>query len=272
MNTKVKFWAVLLLGLVALGLSVPMIMAAAPANDTIGGATSVTIAYSETLDTTEATTDADDAQLNTNCGAPATDASVWYTLEGTGLGVVVDVSASDYTAGVIIGTGTPGALNLVACGPDGVFFFAEAGTTYYILAFDDQGDGGGNGGTLEISITDAPPPPSVDFSVNPRGQFNSKTGTATISGQYTCTSGDFIEVYVDAYQRVGRGYVVGYGGFFDYETCDGQPRAWSAEVFPQFGIFKGGKTLTATISFSCNNFDCASGYVEQTIQLAAKKK
>ena len=52
------------------------------------------------LVTTGATTDADDAQLNTTCGAPATDASVWYSLQGSGKGVVADVSSSDYSAGV----------------------------------------------------------------------------------------------------------------------------------------------------------------------------
>lgn len=270
MNTKVKFWAVLLLGMVALGLSVPMIMAAAPANDTIGGATSVTIGYSETLDTTEATTDADDAQLNTNCGAPATDASVWYMLVGTGEGVIVDVSASDYGAGILVGTGTPGSLDIVACGPDGVGFFAETGTTYYILAIDDQLDGGGNGGTLVITFSEIPPPPSLDISVNPYGKFNSKAGTATISGQYTCTDGDFIELYVDARQRVGRGYVLGSGSFFDVGTCDGEPHAWSAEVFPQYGVFKGGKSMTVSVAYSCGLFECSIGYVEQTVQLRGK--
>jgi hypothetical protein len=271
MNNKVRLFAFLFLGLGVLALFAPVALAAAPANDTIGGATPVTIGYSELLDTTEATTDADDAQLNTNCGAPATDASVWYTLVGTGEGVLVNVSESDYTAGVLVGIGTPGALDIVACGPDGVAFLAEAGTTYYILAIDDQADGGGNGGNLSISFSEIPPPPSLEISVNPYGNFNSKTGTATISGQYTCTDGDFIEVFVDAYQRVGRGYVLGSGSFFDFDTCDGEPHAWSAEIYPQFGIFKGGKALTISFAFSCGAFECSEGYVEQTVQLRGKK-
>ena len=63
----------------------------------------MTIGFSEVLDTTEATTDADDAQFNASCGAPATDASVWYTLVGTDEVVIVDVSGSDYSAGVLVG-------------------------------------------------------------------------------------------------------------------------------------------------------------------------
>src|SRR5262245_31008634 len=71
--------------------------AAAPANDTFEGAVSAPLGFSQMLDTTEATTDEDDAQLN-QCGGSATDASVWYaiTLASEGY-VVVDVSQSDYS-------------------------------------------------------------------------------------------------------------------------------------------------------------------------------
>ena len=84
---------------------------------------------------------ADDAQQNVSCGAPATDASVWYVLEGTDEGVVVDVSQSDYSAGVLVGVGTQGNLETVTCGSGAAAFFAAAGTTYYVLAIDDQEDG-----------------------------------------------------------------------------------------------------------------------------------
>jgi hypothetical protein len=44
-------------------LGVQPAFAAAPGNDTIGGATAASIGFSQVLDTTQATTDADDAQL-----------------------------------------------------------------------------------------------------------------------------------------------------------------------------------------------------------------
>ena len=70
------------------------------------------------LDTTQATTDGDDAQLNASCGAPATDASVWYAFTAASdIGVVVDVSQSNYSAGVLVGVGSQGNLQTVACGP-----------------------------------------------------------------------------------------------------------------------------------------------------------
>jgi hypothetical protein len=271
MKTIVKLFTVLVLTLSALGVSVPAAFAAPPNNDTFPNATLVTIGFSEVLNTTEATTDADDMQLNTNCGAPATDASVWYAIDGTDTGVIVDVSQSDYSAGVLVGEGTQGNLNLVTCGPGAVAFFAAAGTTYYVLAIDDQLNGDGlNGGQLNISFNEAPPPPTVDITVNRYGTFNSKTGTATISGTYTCTNGDFIEVDVEAHQNVGRFTIVGFGSFFDFGTCDGTSHSWMAEVFPQNGVFKGGKTLTLNFALSCGVFECSFDYAEQKVQLRGK--
>jgi len=272
MKTIVKLLTFPTLTLSALGVFAPAALAAPPTNDTFANAMPVALGFSEVLDTTEATTDADDAQLNELCGAPATDASVWYVLDGADAGVVVDVSQSDYSAGVLVGTGSQGSLEIVACGPGTVGFVAAAGTTYYVLAIDDQSDGAGNGGSLSISFNEAPPPPTVDIAVNRFGNFNAHTGIATISGAYTCTNGDLIDVFVDANQRVGRGSVFGSGFFSDSGTCDGAPHTWSAEVFPFNGRFAGGKTLTLTFAFSCGPFECAEGFVEQTVQLRGGPK
>ena len=246
--------------------------AAPPSNDTFGGATVASLGFSEQLDTTEATTDADDAQLNASCGAPATDASVWYELTAAADGgVVVDVSQSNYSAGVLVGTGTQGSLELVACGPGTVGFATVAGTTYYVLAIDDQLDGAGNGGTLQISFNEAPPPPTVDITVDPVGRFDPQTGAAVLTGTYTCSNADFIDVFVEARQAVGRFVVVGFFGFFDAGTCDGTPHSWSATVFGDNGTFAGGKAMTVTFAFSCGAFQCADDFVEQTVRLRGGK-
>jgi hypothetical protein len=267
MKTIIKLLAVLALALSALGVSAPAALAAPPTNDTFANAAPVALGFSEVLDTTEATTDVDDAQLNASCGAPATDASVWYALEGSDTQVVVDVSQSSYSAGVLVGEGSQGDLQTVACGPGAVAFFAAAGTTYYVLAIDAQFDGSGNGGSLSISFNEIPPPPTVEIALNRFGQVNAHTGIATISGTYTCTNGDFLEVFVNARQNVGRFSIFGSGFFFDFDTCDGVPHAWAADVFPQDGKFAGGKTMTVAFWFSCGPFQCADGFVEQTIQL-----
>jgi len=267
-STRLVLATALALG--ALGVSAPAALALAPSNDTFGGATAATLGFSEQLDTTEATTDADDAQLNASCGAPATDASVWYSFAGSDVGVVVDVSQSDYSAGILVGVGTQGNLDTVACGPGAVGFFAAAGTTYYVLAIDDQEDGGGNGGSLSISFNEAPPPPTVEINVNRFGTFNAHTGVATISGTYTCTDADFIDVFGDVRQSVGRFVILGSFEFFDVGTCDGTPHAWSAEVFAQNGKFAGGKAMTVTFAFACGAFECGEGFVEQTVRLRGK--
>jgi hypothetical protein len=98
----------------------------------------VTLGFSETLDTTDATTDVDDKQLLDTCGAPATDASVWNAYDGDGTRVAVDVRNSNYPAGVIVATGTQGNLETVECAPGLVCFDAEVRTRYYVLVFDDQ--------------------------------------------------------------------------------------------------------------------------------------
>ena len=135
-----------------------------------------------------------------------------------------------------------------------------------------KSDGGGNGGSLNISFSEAPPPPTADITVDPVGSFNARTGIATISGTYTCTNGDFIDVFVEARQIVGRFAVVGSGGFFDFGTCDGESRAWSAEVFPDNGRFAGGRAMTVAFSFSCGPFECVEGFAEQTVRLRGGKQ
>ena len=90
--------------------------AAPPSNDTFAGATAVNFGF-EARDTTEATTGADDAQLNT-CGAPATDASVWCAFHQPvdALMTVEVLTRSNYTPAVLVGVGTQGNLETVMCG------------------------------------------------------------------------------------------------------------------------------------------------------------
>ena len=249
-------------------------MAAPPGNDLISGARPASIGFSDVVDTTEATTDATDAQLNDSCGAPATDASVWYALTvSADSGVVIDTSASDYPAGVIVGVGTPGALDTVACGPGTVVLLASVGTTYYVLAIDDQSDGSGNGGTLGISFSPVPPPPTVEVTVDRQGSFDSSTGVATLRGSYTCTDADFIDISGEVAQPVGRFATIRGGfGFFEDGTCDGTSHRWTADVAPENGKFAGGKTLTVTFTFACGPFECADGFMEQTVKLNGGRK
>lgn len=252
-------------------------VAAPPANDVFSGSVEVSepLPFIYEQDTTEATTDADDAEINAFCGAPATDASVWFTYTPTtDLTVAISVEKANYSAGIYVVTGQPGQWQGVACGAPGVAFDAVAGTTYAILAFDFQEDGGGNGGDLILIVDEAPPPPSLAFSVNPTGTFNSRTGEATISGMVTCAAEDQSVLdagfQVELSQRVGRLIIRGYA--FDMIECDGASRPWTVVVSGENGLFKGGKAASVSIAYACGAFMCSDQFVESTVQLKGAKR
>jgi hypothetical protein len=261
-------------GLLLLSLNNGIALAVPPSNDTFAGATVVGSGFSETLDTTEATTDGDDAQLNSVCDigpAPTTNNSVWYAYTPiTDTTVIVDTSGSNFSSGILVGTGIQGNLSNVTCGPFAVSFFATAGTTYYVLAMDFNG---GNGGLLNISFNELQATTLDDFTVNKFGSVNTKTGVATISGSYTCSHGFFMQGSGNASQKVGRVATIrGSYGFSYSNTCDGLPHPWSGDAIPQSGKFAGGKSMTVTFGFTCGNLNCGFGFVERTVQLRSNSK
>jgi uncharacterized protein DUF6299 len=243
--------------------------AAPPANDTFAGAVTISaLPFSATLDTTEATTDAADANANVNCGAPATEASVWYAFTpSTAETVEVDVSASNYSAGVIVVTGSPGSFSLVSCGPGAVAFSATAGVTYYLLAFDDT-PGAPNGGTLQINVSEAQPPEAA-VTVEPTALVNTQTGVITASGTFTCANADFAFVDVTVSQHVGRFTITGFGEVVA-DPCDGQSHPWTLDVTGSNGRFAGGKATVDAFMFACGFFECATDEAVQDVRLRHK--
>jgi hypothetical protein len=264
--------AVAALVLATMVMSAGTALAVAPGNDVYGGRSVVgAIPFTDSLDTTEATTDSNDSEINATCGAPATDASVWYDVTAVADGgLAADVSSSTYSAGVIVATGSPGNWSLVACGPGAVGWTATAGTTYAILVFDDQADGAGNGGTLNLAIDAIPAPPTVDITVNRFAAFNSGTGSATVSGTLVCTGAEFAAVETSLSQRVGRFTIHGFGFGSSGAVCDGTVQTWTAEVLPENGTFAGGKAATVAVAFACGAFQCGIGYEERTVQLRGR--
>ena len=260
-----------IVAIASLGLAVP-VFAATPSNDLYANRTVVgAIPFAESLDTTEATTDADDSEMASQCGDPPTDASVWYEYTATSdAGFIVDTNSSTYSTGIFVATGSPGSFSLLTCNAGSVFVSTIAGETYAILVFDYQGDGGGNGGTLNIAIGEVPPPPVLDVTIASSGSFNAKTGVATIRGTLSCTGGDtegknFIDVQVQ--QTVGRSKFSGEG--FTTFACDGTAHTWSADVSSSTGKFAGGK---ATVSmFAVASGPGGSDFVEATMTVTLRK-
>jgi hypothetical protein len=237
-----------------------------PSNDTIEGAKAITaLPFEEVVDTTEATTDAEDAAVNTNCGAPATNGSVWYTLEaGDSPAYVVDVSKSDFTAGVIVATGTPGNLSILTCGPDSIGFEATVGETYYLMAFSDTPEV--VGGQLSFTVRESGPAPKVSMTVNDSGKAN-KSGTATISGTYTCDGeADFMVLQGQLQQQQADNTQV--RGFFEVTelTCGGT-FDWSVEVTPESGKFLRGLAATTALTAGCNAIGCNVYDTLEVVQL-----
>ena len=258
--------AVALLG--ASGLGAPA-FAAAPANDEVAGAVAVSLGDHITQDTTEATTTPADSDLNANCGAPVTTASVWYSYTAAADGgVIFDMSSSDYSGGFLVFEGSPTADSLITCGPGTVALFAAAGTTYNIMVIDDDLDGNlANGGNLVMDVTAAPPPPTVDVTVDPRAKVD-RNGTAWVTGHYSCTDADFVELGGQLTQTVGRFKINGFGFVFEEGTCDGASHSFTMPITADNGKFAGGKAASITFTFACGSFDCAFGFTEQKVMLS----
>ncbi|GAA2487675.1 DUF6299 family protein [Terrabacter carboxydivorans] len=266
----------LLVAIAAAALLAPLgatTASAAPTNDTLAGATTITsLPASVTQDTSTATTDSVDAAINQQCGAPATNGSVWFTYtDTTGKGLVVDLTGSSFSAGVAIVAGDPTAGGqLLACAPGVAAARGDAGTTYYVMAFSDTP--GVTGGNLVADFAEAPPAPEATVTVDPRATAY-KDGSVLLSGTYSCLNADGYssDVEGELVQQVGRVKIS--GSFFAYPLeCDGAVHSWSAVVTSQNGLFAGGKAANVTVAFACGLLDCATAFAEQRVQISRNGK
>ena len=263
--------ASVLLGFAALLPVAATAAAAPPVNDDAVGATTVgPVPFQLEQDTTEATTSAEETAFNDFCGAPTLEHGVWFTATAAADGTVVaDVTASNFSAGVLALSGEPGNLSPLLCGPGVISGPVSAGQTIYLLVFGD-GLSAETSGQLVLDLYTPPPPPDVSVTINPRGTVN-RAGVARVSGTVTCTSEDpegfLFDVYGSMRQNVGRFSVEGYFDSYQFTPCDGLTRPWSADVFGN-GKFAGGKAVTVALAFACGSFSCGEGYAEATIQLS----
>jgi hypothetical protein len=256
--------AALLTGIVLVGTAPGIALAAPPANDLPGGAIALSaIPVTITENTTEATVSTDDI----GCGAGGTDqATVWFTLTlASDTSVLVDAAGSDYSVGVNVFEGSADSNNLVTCVEGAAEFDAAAGTTYYLMFADIDGDAT-NGGSLSVSIDVAPPPLEVSLTVNPTGKVNQKIGEATISGTITCSrTADFSEVDVTLRQSIGRFTIHGFG--FDGPACGPTPTDWFVSVVGDNGRFGSGKATADVSAFACDGPSCGEASVLASVRL-----
>ena len=268
--------------LVAVGAGVPLAtpaFAAAPSNDDATGATvidaSTTFPINE--DTTEATTSAEETALNAGCGAPAVEHGVWFVTTPAAAGFfAVDVTQSDYSAGIMALSGTPGNFTVLACSPGTLSGPVDAGQTIYLMVFGDNLLGNGvTSGQLVLNIRPAVAPPTLDVTIDSFGSAD-KQGVAHIAGTVTCSSDDgqgtVFDVFGELRQRVGRATIVGQFDVGLFTPCDGTTQSWSADVVPFNGQFAGGRTASITGAFGCGTDQCNTSFLETTIQLRRNAK
>lgn len=269
-RSAISMFAVALASAVGVGTATSAL--AQPANDDPGGAVAITTVPSTiTQNTADATTSAAETALNAFCGAPTLAQGVWYQFTPTvSQDVAADVTGSDYSAGIMVLTGSPGNLTPTGiCGPGRVSGPVTAGQTYFLLIF---GDGGtpATSGNLVLNVSQTIPAPTITLTVNPRGTVD-KAGNANISGTVTCTStngsGTLFDVSGSLRQTIGRIFV---DGFFDtsvFSACDGTSVPWTAFVTGSNGKFAGGKAATVAVGFGCTD-SCSNAFVQATIQLS----
>jgi hypothetical protein len=213
---------------------------------------------------------------------------VWYSFTPpSGERYAADTVGSDYDTTLYVGTPDgSGGIDGIACNDDAVgvqsavAWDAVGGQTYLIMVGTCCGDGvvgeAGGGGSLVFHLDLAPPPPTIDLTVDARGSFT-KTGSAIIRGTIACTGtiqGDVTVqdttggmISVQASQRVGRRIISGDGSGFE-GPCTSTPTAWSIEVIGQNGKFAGGAVHVDAFANGCGPIECTEAAVSRTVRLA----
>ena len=257
-----RLFVTVMLAVGFLPLAAESASAAPPGNDEPNGAVVLTLGAEVEQDTTQATTNAQDAALNEGCGAPETNASVWYKYTSSvDRNVVLDMTSSDYSGGMLVFEGTPTIDSLVACGAGMVGINAEAGKTYYVMVISDTEV---NGGKLVLTLDKAPPPPKVHVTIARRGVAY-RGGAARVHGWYSCRYGDFAKLYGTLMQRAGRLKIP--GDIYKELGCNGVHRRWSARVVSATGIYARGRARVWVELDACGVFECRADTAKRRIRL-----
>jgi hypothetical protein len=239
--------------------------AAPPDNDEFTGAVAITFGTPVTEDTTEATLGTDDATLASNClFVPPTYKSVWfqYTPAVSG-GVAFDATASDYSTGLLVFEGTPSTNSLVSCNEGLAGAEMQAGQTYYVMAFADQADVGGN---LALSVRNAPTP-RAHLRLAKRGVAY-HGGAARLHGTYTCRHDEGgAEVDAHLFQRAGRLKIQADNGVFPLR-CNGVRHRWSLKMVSQVGTYVAGRSRASATITVCGVVTCTQAGDRHRVHLS----
>jgi hypothetical protein len=248
-------------------LSAAPAFAAAPGNDAIDNP--IVVAghpYTNTQDTTDATTGATDA----DCAGMGH--TVWYEYTPSAAGrLEANTFGSNYDTTLAVGTPDgSGGLDVIACNDDAgddlqsrVRWDADAGVTYLLQVGSFANS---PGGSLTFNLDDAPPfvPVELELTLDNTGRV-SKSGAATISGTVTCSGADWVYMEVQLSQRVGRFVYRAYGD--DVVECSDESGQWQIQLSASAGKLGPGKADVLLFAGACNEEDCEFVEIERTIQL-----
>ena len=210
---------------------------AQPGNDDFDSPTPIpSLPFTDTLDTSQATTANDDPDCAGN------GHTVWYVFSPAGdMRINANTFGSDYDTTLSVYTGARGSLTQIVCNDDffdltsNVTFDALSGETYFFMvgSFFDS-----HGGNLNFTVQEAAPPLEIDLVVNPTGRVKASTGVVTLSGTVTCSTPAFVSLFGDTRQPAGRAIIRGFfGTFFE---CDGET-PWTASYSGENGRIVGGR-------------------------------
>ena len=196
-----------------------------PPNDEIDNAVAVTgIPFTHAQQTATATSAPDDPFCYGSKG------SVWfaYTPVMTGR-VEFNTIGSNYDTTLSAYTGTHGNLSQLACNWNGsqsrIRFDATAGTTYYIMV---GAPFWATPGSLTLHALEAPPPFTMQITLNPFNLVDPSTGGVAVSGTVICSAPSFVFVN-GSIRQVRAGHEI--RGFFSANVpCDGTT-PWEAPVY-----------------------------------------
>jgi hypothetical protein len=249
--------SMLLAAFVSLLLLPAPALAAAPANDDVTAATTITtLPFTDTVDTSEATAAAGDL----DCSGLVDTHTVWYTITPTTDMLLGLVTEPQFAAEVStsVASGSPGSLSLLQCGfATTQTLDAKAGTSYYIQlasAGDDPG------GLIRFGVVQVEPF-TVTLGLDATGRIDH--GVITVGGTLQCSRalppGSEVVVQGTLEQRSATGWLV---PFHSAVGCPVTPLRWQTTVQVLAGTFVRGRAVLTATAFACDAFTCAPNDTE----------
>lgn len=149
-------------------------------------------------------------------------------------------------------TGERDALTEVECDDYRPIVEAKAGTTYYFMVGTYRNR---RGGEIRFRLAEAPPPPTIEITVDGSATVNPQTEEVTLSGTVACTNTDYMEFY-GAVKQIGedRHFISAYFNEYDLE-CDATPVPWTITELGD-GVFIDGPGLVDIEAYSCSFLEC----------------